>query len=619
MPQHLASTNRDRSEFDQLPSEDRAWQRERRTLVAAAMVLLIIVLTTAVASFFWFENEGTRFYKDSIHALVMLSAEQLQDTFKQAEKIVSVLARSSAAQSLSEESLLNLLDNTFASLRDAGAIAVLLLHGPRVLSVPAEASTFEMQRVVADARQRCPNTQGSLCIAHVLGLGGRHLILVSGRDRQDLDGDPTYYVVVIEWKTLASRIIGQTFLDQWSKTFVLDRDGTLLAWPDSAKKPGFKVVDSEAGCAQCHDDIEREPTLQPAKWSATTLKIQNKPYIVVTAPAKVGQGTMYVGIVSPRQAAFERLRPVVLGGGGVLLTLICVVIFVMLMLHKLGSAQVRAVRSANRLILSLNEELEVKVEERTAELQEALIRARQLQKEHSTLDRWAAVGELAAVFAHEVRTPLNALSIAGQRLKRLVQKEGSVPVETALEILQSQARDVEVINAYVENYLNFTRRTRADLQSAPEPHQLRRLVEEVFSYVLIEADRNKVKLNADIDSAQTRTLDGGKLRHVLVNLVLNAIQAQPGGGEVEVSVKFSPGEVLLAVADRGPGIPPEHSSSVFEPFRSYREGGTGLGLAICQRLAVEAGANIMHEPRPGGGTVFVVHWPTPRQEGAKES
>jgi signal transduction histidine kinase len=99
------------------------------------------------------------------------------------------------------------------------------------------------------------------------------------------------------------------------------------------------------------------------------------------------------------------------------------------------------------------------------------------------------------------------------------------------------------------------------------------------------------------------------LRTVVVNLVLNAVQVQPGGGEVVVTATVNSGRLSLAVADRGPGVPPERVKEIFEPFRSFRSGGTGLGLAICQRLAKEQGATIGVSARAGGGSIFAVDWP----------
>jgi two-component system OmpR family sensor kinase len=102
--------------------------------------------------------------------------------------------------------------------------------------------------------------------------------------------------------------------------------------------------------------------------------------------------------------------------------------------------------------------------------------------------------------------------------------------------------------------------------------------------------------------------DRAALAQLLTNLVLNALQMQPEGGEVEVIVSRAGDEALVEVADRGPGVGAEVMSRLFEPFVSSR-GSTGLGLAVCHGIVLEHGGSIGAENRPGGGAVFTVRLP----------
>ena len=207
------------------------------------------------------------------------------------------------------------------------------------------------------------------------------------------------------------------------------------------------------------------------------------------------------------------------------------------------------------------------------------------------------------MFAHEVRTPLNALSIANQRLQRALRKTGTLPPELAEEALGEQAKDVQVINEYVERYLRLARRS---VDEAVEL-DLKALVNEVFGLVRADAAEANVRCIARLEGVPERVhLSRSALRHILVNLVTNAIQVQPAGGQVVVSASLEDGKLCLQVADDGPGLDAQQAAEVFEPFTSWRRGGTGLGLSISRRFARQLGGSLTYETGPQGGAIFAL-------------
>jgi len=586
------------------------WARERRLLVLSTALLVVLLVVTSLAVAVRFERDGTRLYAENLHALVGAAAAELGDDFRQVEKFVSVLAQSDVVVDADRTAVANLLLNTVEALRDRGAVAAVLLRGHEAQVVPQQALGVRAAEIIDRARVHCPSEPGKFCIAHVGGDGGEHLIIVSGRHAGSPPREDVVVAIAVDWKFIGNRVAGQTKLDRWSKTFILDRDGTLLAWPSSDKLPGFSVVDENAGCADCHQSAADERLVGAYGSGAVTLDIANEAHLVVTDLVPVGDGYMKVGMVAPRSAAVARLGSVLIWGVLVVLVIAALIASLVFRLYRLSTSQVKLVSNVNAEVQRLNTELEHKVRERTRELEEAHARAQQTQIEHATLDRLAAIGELAAAFAHEVRTPLNALSIAQQRLSRMARRGDPIDPAIALDIAGSQARDVDVINSYVENYLQSTRKARSGTGGEVGPCPLLALVDEVFGYVSPEARRSRVLLRSDvIPAALTVRIDRGKLRHVLMNLVLNAVQVQPQGGEVVVGARLSEPRLEIEVLDSGPGVPPEHVGDIFEPFHSYREGGTGLGLAISQRLAKEESATISCRPRVGGGAAFVVSWP----------
>ncbi|MCZ7585867.1 MAG: ATP-binding protein [Deltaproteobacteria bacterium] len=117
-------------------------------------------------------------------------------------------------------------------------------------------------------------------------------------------------------------------------------------------------------------------------------------------------------------------------------------------------------------------------------------------------------------------------------------------------------------------------------------------------------------MTAELDDAVGRRyVDGKQLRQVLINLVQNAYQAQPNGGETVVSTRVGEGKVFIDVADRAPVVPPADRDKLFMPFFTTKDGGSGLGLTISQRIVEAHGGTIQCLPRPGGGNRFVVELP----------
>lgn len=585
----------------------RRWITERRRLVALFVVLLVLISLTAGVVVVRFEADSVRLYIENLHVLVRVASTQLEETFQEIEKFIGLIGRS-GANAASTQYLQDLISQVVASLSDHGVVAVALVRPDAVIS--AQTVEGRAQQLVEDQlKNPCRAPRGQLCVTR-LGT----LLMAVAKARTEDDGWTTQVAVLLDWRLLFKDIQQTTTLDRWSKAFILDTSGALLAWPDHAKQPGFKVVDDKAGCSECHRDLDSEPIATDQTWSATTLEIANEAYMVATAPAHIGTEHLTVGVVAPRNAAMTRTAPLLSWGALVLLILAALVGSVLFRLHRIGSSQVRAVKQANAEVQRLNAQLEHKVEARTQELIRAHSRTSAMQRQHAKLDRLAAVGELAATFAHEIRTPLNALSIASQRLLRMAHSNPSIPADKAREVLDSQNHEVEVINSYVEDYLQFTRRARADADGQdrrrPEPTAVDELLQEVVGYVSSEARRNRVEVRHEVEPAQLEVkIDQAKLRHVLVNLVLNAVQVQPDGGEVEIQAAQRGNELLLEVRDRGPGIQPELVGLVFEAFRSYREGGTGLGLAICARLVKEEKGEIEYQARAQGGSIFALRWP----------
>jgi signal transduction histidine kinase len=222
------------------------------------------------------------------------------------------------------------------------------------------------------------------------------------------------------------------------------------------------------------------------------------------------------------------------------------------------------------------------------------------QREHEILraELWAAVGQLAAGVAHEVRNPLTAIKM----LVQAAQEGGDALTAEDLRIIESEIRRVE---HSLQTFLDFARPPKAERR----PTELVAAVRRVFDLLRPRADKQRVELVLTADREVTLTADEGQVRQVLVNLGLNALDAMPRGGTLTVTVRRTKSGAEVEVADTGPGIAPAMRPRLFQPFASGKDTGLGLGLVISRRIVEDHGGSLGAADRIGGGASFFIHLP----------
>jgi nitrogen-specific signal transduction histidine kinase len=218
-------------------------------------------------------------------------------------------------------------------------------------------------------------------------------------------------------------------------------------------------------------------------------------------------------------------------------------------------------------------------------------------------ERLAAVGELAASVAHEIRNPLAAIVNAASLLE---QEETLTPGERS-GTLDAVKKETRRLNGILSDFLAFARprdvkRLKGDI---------RQVVEHVAALVgenpaCTEGARTIVQVDPAVPPFP---FDADQLTQVLWNVAINGMQAMGGCGELRIDVGRDNGEVVIAVADTGRGIPPEDRQRMFEPFYSRKRGGTGLGLSIARRIITAHRGRIDVESEVGRGTRFLIRLP----------
>jgi signal transduction histidine kinase len=224
-------------------------------------------------------------------------------------------------------------------------------------------------------------------------------------------------------------------------------------------------------------------------------------------------------------------------------------------------------------------------------------------------DRLAAMGELAATVAHEVRNPLNAASMTVQRLRRefLARVPEGAPERVELEeLLSVMSSETQRIDRIVQQFLEYARPPRL----APEPLDLAALVADVAARARPLAETRGVRLDADVAGAGSALADPAQLRQALDNLVRNAVEATPDGGRVTIAARRGPDGHAIVVKDTGAGIDPAELPRIFDLYFTTKPDGTGVGLAVTQQIVTAHGGTIEVDSAPGAGTTMTVRLPT---------
>lgn len=227
------------------------------------------------------------------------------------------------------------------------------------------------------------------------------------------------------------------------------------------------------------------------------------------------------------------------------------------------------------------------------------------------MDKLASIGEMAARIAHEIRNPLASVSGSIQILQKELSLEG--PNRRLMEIV---VRETKRLNGLLTDFLSFARPEHPK----PKKMDLSKALRETLT-LFMEQARSSCELKVQISPGLTMYADSKKLRQVVWNLLNNALEAMPQGGNLTVRASWASGALpaglntqetwlVMEVEDSGVGIPEEVKDKVFDPFFTTKEKGTGLGLSIVHRLVEEMGGRIEMQSQPGKGSRFMVWLPS---------
>jgi nitrogen fixation/metabolism regulation signal transduction histidine kinase len=246
------------------------------------------------------------------------------------------------------------------------------------------------------------------------------------------------------------------------------------------------------------------------------------------------------------------------------------------------------------------------------EMVEKLRERETLEKRLNEAEHLSKVGQLASGIAHEIRNPLNYISLAIDHLRgEMLPVSGERRAEVE-DLTAKMKEEVRRVNYMVLNFMNYGRPLKLRITQFLYPD----LIAKALPLLKDKLDEQHIEIATELaPDLPPMEADQELLRNCLFNFITNAAQAMPDGGTITLgaAIDREAGAFRLTFADQGKGISPEELGKIFQPYFTTREAGIGLGLAITERIVKEHGGGIAVESTPGKGTTFTVVLPIKKQ------
>ncbi|MDA8168853.1 MAG: ATP-binding protein [Nitrospiraceae bacterium] len=231
---------------------------------------------------------------------------------------------------------------------------------------------------------------------------------------------------------------------------------------------------------------------------------------------------------------------------------------------------------------------------------------RRLEERLREAEHLSAVGQLSRSMAHEIRNPLNFISLSIDYMKsNYGPRDGDS--EKFNSLVSSIKHEIFRLDNLVKDFLDYGKPLRLNTRLV----NMRGLLDELFQIVKARADAQKIHIETRYDYMPEVLIDTDFMKTCIYNIILNAFQAMPGGGTLRLKTGKKDQTLVLSISDTGQGVPEENLSKVFEPFFTTKNSGLGLGLATTKRIVEEHGGKIFFESVPGQGSTITMSIPLP--------
>jgi signal transduction histidine kinase len=247
--------------------------------------------------------------------------------------------------------------------------------------------------------------------------------------------------------------------------------------------------------------------------------------------------------------------------------------------------------------------IEISSRDETGDLAEAfnemLARLRRSERALIENEKMAAIGSIATGMAHEIRNPLSSIRMTVEILLRRATQDS---VKNELEII---LREIDRLSFTLSELLIFARAPQPNVQNV----DARKLVDETLAILRPQIEHHEIEITRDFsENLPNALVDPNHFKQVVMNLVINAIEAMPSDGKIRISLHARDDCVVLRLKDSGEGIAPEIRKRIFEPFFTTKPGGSGLGLAVT-KIIVDSHGGEINFTSGADGTEFTLKFP----------
>jgi len=240
-----------------------------------------------------------------------------------------------------------------------------------------------------------------------------------------------------------------------------------------------------------------------------------------------------------------------------------------------------------------NQELEARVQEKTEALQ-------RMQAENVQAEKLASLGYLSAGVAHEIRNPLNSITLFVQLIK------SGLEDPEQLEYVEKILKEVDRIDIIVRKLLDASKRPRFELKEM----RIDRIIEHTLEAFRPQIEQQRIRVERDFRNIPPAIhADPTEIEQIFVNLFLNSIHEMPREGRLKIQLDHDGKEIVIRVSDSGGGIPKAHLANIFDPFFTTKSKGSGLGLSVVLRIVKTYGGKIGVEKSDKNGTTFCIVLP----------
>ena len=332
------------------------------------------------------------------------------------------------------------------------------------------------------------------------------------------------------------------------------------------------------------------------------ITLAGKPYKVFYLPLEFGR---FYCLLRPMDAIAEAKQTFTWYMLSIAVLVLALVAFISQRIGKNLTNPIKVLVDSTERVATgdLDEQCELKTHDEIGDLAAAFNQmTRDLKQSRDQLiqaERLATAGKMSASFAHEIRNPLSSMRMLAQ----MMMQKPEMSVEKHQQSLRYILEEIERIDTIVKGLMDFARPIALNLSQQP----IASVLEAVLALMEANLAHHQIQLVLDVSPETPEVqFDSDKLKQAFMNVVLNAVEAMPQGGELKVSTFTKEGNICIKITDTGVGISEEDLEHIFEPFFTRKTKGTGLGLANVKRIFEEHGGTVEIESVPGEGTTVLM-------------